>query len=375
MDLRAIFRSAEVQRIRARVHELDTETLEEQVALARIPAPPFGEEERAGYVNRRFSTLGLADVRTDPVGNVHGWLRPGARDRPPLVVSAHLDTVFPADTPLNVRRNGKRIFIPGIADNARGLAGLLALARVLAENPSVLDRPVAFVATVGEEGIGDLRGVKHLFREEGEYATATAFLSIDGSGLRRIVHRGVGSSRFRVSIHGPGGHSWADWGIANPLHAMGAAIAELSRVEVPTAPATTLSVARCGGGTSVNAIPEESWMELDLRSEDAAALRRLVRSVRSAVRSGVQLENRRGRRRPPGPGGGRGAGARGRAAAGARAAGRAAARAARRPRQAGTRPASGSNIQVGPRRSGNGSPSTVRRRSGAVADAFSHRAS
>jgi tripeptide aminopeptidase len=302
MDPRAIFRSAELQRRRARVHALDAETLEEQITLACIPAPPFGEAQRGDYVSDRFQAIGLTDVVTDEVGNVIGRLpvdRPRTLGAAPLLLSAHLDTVFPAETPLRLRRNGERISVPGIADNARGLAALLTLARVLVEDRSVLGRPLVFVATVGEEGIGDLRGVKHLFRDGGEHRDATGFISIDGSGLRRIVHRGVGSLRFRVTLEGAGGHSWSDWGIANPLNAAGLAIAELTRLEIPQAHPTTLTVARCGGGTSVNAIPERAWLELDLRSEDPASLDRLDRLVRAAVRRGSQDENRRRRRKTP----------------------------------------------------------------------------
>lgn len=302
MDPRALFRSSELRGRRARIHELDAETLEEQVTLARIPAPPFGEAERGAYVRERFEAVGLTDAATDEVGNVVARMAPGRPTRAsatPLLLSAHLDTVFPADTPLQLRRNGARISIPGIADNARGLAALITLARVLTEDRSVVGRPIVFVATVGEEGAGDLRGVKHLFREGNEYLDATGFISIDGSGVRRIVHRGVGSLRYRVTLQGAGGHSWSDWGTANPLHAAGLAIAELTRLAIPQEHPTTLTVARCAGGTSVNAIPERAWLELDLRSEDTGSLDRLDRLVHAAVRRGTRDENRRRRRKTP----------------------------------------------------------------------------
>jgi tripeptide aminopeptidase len=303
MDLRSIFQSPAVRRARSRAHELGAETLEEQIRLALIPAPPFGEAERGAYVRTRFEALGLEGVETDAVGNVIGKVPaadvagPGAE---PLVVTAHLDTVFPAGTELKLRRERERVLLPGIADNARGLAALLTVVRIVRESGPILRRPVTFVATVGEEGAGDLRGVKHLFRDGSPLRSATGFVSIDGSGVQRIVHRGVGSARYRVTFEGSGGHSWADWGIANPLSAMGIAVAGLAGLEVPERPRTTLTVARCGGGTSINAIPEAAWLELDMRSEDESVLSRLEATARRAVKDAVRRENRgrRARTRP-----------------------------------------------------------------------------
>jgi tripeptide aminopeptidase len=189
--------------------------------------------------------------------------------------------------------------VPGIADNARGLAGLLTVAEVMRTEALRTARPVIFVATVGEEGVGDLRGVKHLFRRGSDLRRADAFLSLDGSGLRRIVHRAVGSRRLRLRITGPGGHSWSDWGLVNPLHALGSAVAALRGIAIPAEPRTTLTVARAAGGTSVNAIPEEAWMELDLRSEAPAPLAELERQVRDLVAAAVGSENRARRRRSP----------------------------------------------------------------------------
>jgi tripeptide aminopeptidase len=302
MDLLAFLRSPLLQEARARAHTLDRETLDEQVTLALIPAPPFGEAERAEYVRSRFESLGLEQVETDAEGNVLGRVPraqvgdPGAH---PLIVSAHLDTVFPPETRLRLRRAGERVMVPGIADNARGLTAVLTLCRIVMESDPFLTAPLVFAATVGEEGVGDLRGVKHLFRTGSPLCAARGFISIDGSGLHRVVDRGVGSARFRVSIRGAGGHSWADWGMANPVSALGGAIAALSALALPQEPRTTLTVARCGGGTSINAIPQEAWMELDLRSEDAASLERLERDARAAVQDGLRRENRRRRKRTP----------------------------------------------------------------------------
>jgi tripeptide aminopeptidase len=293
MDLEFLLRHPVLQRARARVHETDNDTLREQVELVRIPAPPFGEAERAAEVRRRFGVLGLEDVEQDGVGNVLGRLpgpaQPGAA---PVIVSAHLDTVFPAETDLTPRTEGDRILAPGIADNARGLAGMLAVARVLAEARLRTLRPLVFAATVGEEGIGDLRGVKHLFREGSPLRAAGAFVSLDGPGLSRVVTQAIGSRRLRVTVRGPGGHSWADRGVANPVQALGDAIAALGRVRPATGTRASLTVARIEGGTSVNTIPQEAWMELDLRADSPALLSRLEKEARAAVRAGVEGESR-----------------------------------------------------------------------------------
>ncbi|MBA4156444.1 MAG: M20/M25/M40 family metallo-hydrolase [Gemmatimonadetes bacterium] len=300
MNLRPLLSHPAVDRARARLHTIDPETLAEQVELAQIAAPPFGEAPRGRHVQARFAALGLKHVHSDEVGNVRGTLprtENTAETAEPVIVSAHLDTVFPAEVSLAVRRDGDRIHVPGISDNARGLAGLLALIRVLQEERLSTTHPVVFIATVGEEGAGDLRGVKHLFRSGAAMCSAHAFLSLDGTGLRRIVHRAVGSRRLRLSVHGPGGHSWADWGSANPLHAIGRGIAGMREIALPTDPRTTLTVARAGGGTSVNAIPEEAWIEMDLRSEGGTELDILEARVRDAIGTAVDLENARRSRR------------------------------------------------------------------------------
>jgi tripeptide aminopeptidase len=293
MDLEPLLRHPALRRARARVHETDADTVREQLDLARIPAPPFGEAARGAEVRRRFEALGLEAVETDEVGNVLARLPGAARPEvPPVMVSAHLDTVFPPETELTPRTEGERIHVPGITDNARGLAGMLALARVLAEAGARTCRPLVFAATVGEEGIGDLRGVKHLFREGGPWRAVGAFVSLDGSGVGRIVTRAVGSRRLRVTVRGPGGHSWADRGVANPVQALGAAITALGAIRPAPSAHASLTVARIGGGTSVNAVPHEAWMELDLRAASPTRLSRLEAEARSAVRGAVERESR-----------------------------------------------------------------------------------
>lgn len=288
--------SSDLHAARAAIRALDAETVAEQSRIAAIPAPAHGEAQRAAYLERRFRESGLVRVERDAAGNVIGWL-PGGSGAP-VVVSAHLDTVFAADVPVEPRIEGSRVYAPGITDNARGLAALLALARVMAAHGRITRSPVVFAATVGEEGAGDLKGAKHLFRAGGPLAAAAASISLDGSGLRRVVNRGVGARRLRVSVVGPGGHSWSDWGAPNPIHAVGAAAAALAGAELPASPATTVTVARIGGGTSINALPEHAWMEIDIRSEERAALEVTEDRCRRMVERSVAAE-REGARRGP----------------------------------------------------------------------------
>lgn len=291
MNLDRLLAHRAVQKARSQAQFNDLRTLAEQLELVAIPAPPFGERERGVELAARLHACGL-DVETDPVGNVLGML-PRARepDAPPVLLAAHLDTVFPAETELAVRRSGTRIYAPGITDNTRGLAVLIALARALVGAGVATARPLIFVATVGEEGVGDLRGVKHLFREGAPWRNAAGFVALDGSGLRRIVHRAVGSRRFRVRVRGPGGHSWSDRGGPNPIHALGAAVGEIRLLLGEAGGDSALSVGKIGGGTSVNAIAQEAWIEVDVRSERQEQIARLEGEFLAHVRSAVEAEN------------------------------------------------------------------------------------
>ena len=230
-----------------------------QITVSEIAAPTGAEGERAVWVAQRFGALGLQDVRTDLAGNVIGR-RPGAMDGPAVVVCAHLDTVFPRETALQVRREGPRLAGPGISDNGRGLAAMLAIAEAIDGSRLRTHAPIDFVATTGEEGLGDLRGARAFFAERPR-GTAAA-VALDGAGDERVVHRGLGSRRYRVTFRGAGGHSWAAYGVANPVHAAAAAVAAIRAIPVPREPRTTLSVGRIGGGISVNAIPEDGWLRL-----------------------------------------------------------------------------------------------------------------
>jgi len=284
--------------LRAVRHELEVEderVLREQQELTEIPAPPFGEAERARRMSELLTDAGLEDVQTDGEGNVVALLPSANGDGPgrgPIVVSAHLDTVFPEGTDVRVRRRGDRLVGPGISDDGRGLAALLAVARALVRRRVTLCHPVLFAATVGEEGAGDLRGVRHLFRQDGAARSAVAFLSLDGAGLNRIVSAGLGSRRFRAALEGPGGHSWVNWGTANPIHALGCAVSRWVAITLPEEPAATLTVARWGGGTSINAIPQEAWVELELRCSSEGVLEALEAEVREVLEAAVSDTHR-----------------------------------------------------------------------------------
>ena len=271
-------------------------TLDLQARLCEIPAPPFQEAARAQELLRLFQELGLRDVRQDAAGNVIG-VRPGRAARPNLVFAAHLDTVFPAGTPIKVVRQGALLKAPGIGDDARGLAVLLAVIAALNHARLETHGTITFVADVGEEGLGDLRGVKCLFLDSLK-GQIDRFVSVDGTGLG-ITHLGVGSNRYKVTFHGPGGHSFASFGMANPIHAMGRAIAKIDALDVPREPRTTFNVGRVGGGTSVNAIPFEAWMEVDLRSAGPAALQDLDTRFLAALQQAVAEENARWDHRDP----------------------------------------------------------------------------
>ena len=274
----------------ARLAARDDAIIRSQIAVAQIAAPTGEEQERGAWVARRYHDIGLGDIHTDAAGNVIGR-RAGVQDLPPVVICAHLDTVFPRGTDLSVRRDGERLVGPGINDNGRGLAVMLALAAEIDGARLRPAHPIEFVATTGEEGIGDLRGAKHYFATRGR--SAHAAIAIDGAGDERIIHRALGSRRFRISYAGPGGHSWAAFGVPNAVHAAAAAAARLAAIHLPSIPRTTLSVGRIGGGLSINSIPDSAWLEIDLRSTAEAQLNELERTIHRVAQLAVEEENNR----------------------------------------------------------------------------------
>ena len=263
---------------------------EEHVGICSVPATPFGEQERAEYLSRKFSELGLTEVEIDEEGNCLGLIK-GSSLTPLLVVSAHLDTVFSKGTDFTVVRRDLKLFAPGIADDGCGLAALIALAQAIQTEQIPIEGSILFVGTVGEEGEGNLRGVRHLFTKGRWASQIEAFLSFDGPGLDRITNRALGSRRYRVEISGPGGHSWGDFGLPNPVHAIGRAISRLAGYPAPKEPRTTFNVGRIEGGTSVNSIPDRASMEVDLRSVAERELQRLDAFFRRAMRDAVDEEN------------------------------------------------------------------------------------
>ena len=229
--------------------------IDEQIRVCEIPAPPFHEDARGKELERLFKQLGLQDVRIDKAGNVIG-VRPGAAPHPNLLFQAHLDTVFPEETNVKVTREGDLLKGPGIGDDCRGLAMMLAVIKALDEGKVKTPGTITFAADTGEEGLGDLRGTKNLFNDSLK-GQIDKFVSVDGTGLG-IENIGVGSYRYRTTFKGPGGHSYGAFGMANPIQAMGRAIAKIDSIEVPKNPKTTFNVGRVGGGTSVNAIPSNA---------------------------------------------------------------------------------------------------------------------
>lgn len=269
--------------------EIDNIT-NEQIRICEIPAPPFRERERALYFQRRFNELGLTEVHIDEEGNCLG-LRRGRRETPLLVISAHLDTVFPEGTECTVSRVGQKLLAPGIADDCCGLVALTVIAAALQSGNVETEGSILFVATVGEEGEGNLRGVRHLMTTPSWGTRVDAFISFDGAEIDRVTNQALGSTRYRVTFRGEGGHSWGDFGVPNPVHAAGRAITKLASYPVPQHPRTTFNVGRIEGGSTVNAIPQEATIEVDLRSENAPELLKLDAFFRRAVREATEDEN------------------------------------------------------------------------------------
>jgi len=290
LSIAGLLGAPQMQRAFQFVNEIGEQLDQELVRICEIPSPPFKEEARAVEISRRFSEIGLSNVRFDQEGNVLAELS-GSSAGPPVVVSAHLDTVFPEGTDVRVKRDGARFHAPGISDNTCGIVSLIALARAMRAADFKTERCVTFVATVGEEGEGNLRGVRHLFTDGDLKTGIEAFISLDGPGLERITQRALGSRRYRVTISGPGGHSWGDFGIVNPVHALGRAIARFASYPAPLAPRTSYNVGLIEGGSSVNAIPERAQMVVDMRSVSSDEIDKLEAYLRRVVEIAAREEN------------------------------------------------------------------------------------
>src|SRR5437762_10487218 len=268
----------------------EPQLLQWQMEMARIGAPPFGESARAAWLQERFREIGLDDVRIDDVGNVFGT-HPGFGRRY-VALTAHIDTVFPANTPLNIRQQGSRLYGPGVSDNGAGVAAMLGIAALLRTVRIRHALPFVFIGNVGEEGEGDLRGMRHIFSTPRWKDSIAYSLVLDGAGSDTIVAEALGSRRFEVIVRGPGGHSWSDFGAPNPIVILAKAIESFAQTPVPASPKTTFNIGAIRGGTSVNSIPESASMRVDIRSTSSAEIERLERALRSGLDMAVANETK-----------------------------------------------------------------------------------
>jgi len=264
----------------------------ETIELTEIPAPPFKEQVRAEAYMAKLKALGLSDVEMDAEGNVMGLRRgAGPAGGPVVVLAAHLDTGFPEGTNVKVRREGTKLFSPGVGDDTHSLAVLLGYIRALDAGKVKTKKDILFVGNVGEEGPGDLRGVRHIFGKGRYKDRIVAFFSMDGTSAERVTYGAVGSRRYRVTFKGPGGHSYGAFGLVNPMAAMGTTVVEMNKVRTSAQPKTTYMTSVVGGGTSVNSIPDAIWLEVDMRSESAEELSKIDQIFLRIVKSAVDQEN------------------------------------------------------------------------------------
>jgi tripeptide aminopeptidase len=286
----AILTNAKVVKTLEDIKADDERTFAEQKRITEIPAPPYKEKVRAEYFLKRFHELGFKDAAIDSEGNVMALRKGSGGGRPKLVVSAHLDTVFPEGTDVSVKEKDGVILAPGIGDDSRGLAALLSLIKSINANEITTVGDIMFVGTVGEEELGNLRGVKALFRD---HADIDGFISIDGLGITRVVNQATGSHRYEMIFRGPGGHSFQEFGLPSAIHAMGRAVAKISELQTPADPKTTFTVGTVVGGTSVNAIAAEARMAVDMRSDSTEELLKLEARLLDLVKQAVTEENAR----------------------------------------------------------------------------------
>jgi tripeptide aminopeptidase len=270
------------------LREAEPKLAEWQMEMARIPAPPFGEAARGVWLADKFHALGLDDVSIDEAGNVLG-VHPGQAG-PYIALSAHIDTVFPSNTPLDIRLEGSKLFGPGVSDNGAGVIAMLAVAGALQSTPIHPSKPLLFIANVGEEGEGDLRGMRHIFYQQRWLESIAYNVILDGAGTDVIVAEALGSRRFEVTVRGPGGHSWSDYGVPNPIVILARAIEAFSRINIPQNPKTSTNIGVIRGGTSVNSIPESASMRVDIRSASMDEIERLERALRLALDESMETE-------------------------------------------------------------------------------------
>ena len=286
----ALLQRGDVKKAMAYIEANQERTLASQVTIAEIPAPTFHEAEKAKFLASEFRRVGLTNVEIDSQGNVFGWREGEVKDA--FVVAAHLDISFAPGVNTKVRKEGARWYGPGLSDDGRGLAALLVMAEAMNHAGIKTHQTILFVANVGEEGLGDLNGVRYLFKQSPYRDRLREFISIDGTNPARIVSGGTGVKRYLITLRGPGGHSYGNFGRPSPIHAAGRIIDRLADMEVPKVPKTTFNVGRISGGTAVNAIAEECSFEVDLRSENPGVLDKIEVKLFEAVRTGVEDENK-----------------------------------------------------------------------------------
>jgi acetylornithine deacetylase/succinyl-diaminopimelate desuccinylase-like protein len=278
------------------IHLNDQLLMRRQIELVAIPAPPFGEAARSLWIAERFRVAGLSPVFTDDLGNVSAILpnsQPLSSNGPVILLSAHLDTVFPIETPIHPTLREERLEAPGACDNAAGVIGMLAIAHALTHAAIRLPATLIFVGNVGEEGEGDLRGVRHLYQTASFASRVAAHIVLDGAGHEAAVTQALGSKRFQINISGPGGHSFTDAGTPNPIAALATALASLANTSLPDDPRTTMNFGTISGGTSVNSIPELAVAAVDFRSTDLRELVRLEVALHRAVEDAIEAANLR----------------------------------------------------------------------------------
>jgi tripeptide aminopeptidase len=280
--MKCIDRVVEDGRVQAALHSFHQNQKRQLELIARvqqIPAPTFAEAQRAQFVHEQFLAAGLVDVHQDALSNVYGRL-PGAQPGPPLIVSAHLDTVFPPETDLTIKRNGRLLYGPGIGDNATGVAGLILVAQAMLANQLQPKQDVWFVANVCEEGLGDLQGMRAVVDQFGDKAV---YIVVEGGLYGQISHEAIGVSRHRITVTGPGGHSWGSFGAPSAIHILAKIVTAIDAIRPAAAPRTSYNVGTIEGGSSINTIAQSASLQLDLRSENVAALDALVNQVRIIV--------------------------------------------------------------------------------------------
>ncbi|MBL7871777.1 MAG: M20/M25/M40 family metallo-hydrolase [Cyclobacteriaceae bacterium] len=290
-QVQSLVKKKQVQEAFVAIDKLEPVTLKEHIELTEVPAPPFKESVRATYFKKMLEGAGSDKVWIDSIGNVLA-LRKGKKRTRTVVVDAHLDTVFPEGTDVNVKVKGDTLFAPGIADDTRGLIAMLTVLKVLNQVNIETTDDILFVGTVGEEGLGDLRGVKYIVEKSN--LKIDSWIAIDGIEISQIVNGGLGSVRYRATLLGPGGHSWDAFGLANPHHAMAKAVnyfSDEATTFTSTGIKTSFNIGRTGGGTSVNSIPFESWIEVDMRSESPTQLKKIDSIFKSAMKRGVDDYN------------------------------------------------------------------------------------